>query len=73
MFALLTAIRFFGEQIKEVRMREKPRISKSKVCVVKVNTKLTLLSALFLETVWAFGVSVVAATAFSTSAITDRV
>lgn len=49
-------------------MNKKPKKSKSKACATKRRfTKLTMIIALFFETVWALGVSVVAAMAFSAS------
>ena len=48
-------------------MSKKPRKSKSKVCATKRrNEKLTLIVAYLFETIWAVGVSVVAAIGIST-------
>lgn len=49
-------------------MSEKLKNSKPKVRATQVKAKLTIFTALFFETVWAFGVSVAAAMAISTPA-----
>jgi hypothetical protein len=67
LFALLVAIRFVGEQIREVTMSKKLRKSKAKVRASKRNEKLTLIVAYSFETMWAVGVSVVAAIGISNS------
>ena len=68
--ALLTALRYVGERIKEAIMNKKFRKSKSKACVAK-RCKSNLVSIItnFFETNWAMGTSVAAAMAISTSTL----
>ena len=65
--ALLTALRFLGEQIKEVLMSKKYWKLKSKTCGVKrTNVRLASIVAHFFETVWATGAGVAGAMVIST-------
>ena len=70
----LTVIRFVGEQIKEIPMSKKLKKSKSKARATKRRfSTLMQIIALFFETIWALGVSVVAAMVISTSTRTGVV
>jgi hypothetical protein len=57
--ALLTGLRFGGEQIKEAIMNKKHR-----KCAAKRNGRLAFIP--FIETIWAIGASVAAAMVIST-------